>query len=394
MWAQQWMNWVWPAIQIVAVVLGGFLLMKLVRFEARQIAQRTAKKKVLDDALARWVEEISRGIRPAVIAVGIILGAFFVLRAMGHPAAAGWNPFSIVDWLLERGVRIILILTGSYLLLKMGQMAASKAALLIRPYDETPAAELERQKRAETIGGILQKITAVVVVAITSLMLLGELHISIAPILTGLGVAGVAFGFGSQQLVGDLIAGFFLIFENQMRIGDVVILNGTGGKVEDIRLRTTILRGLDGAVHTFRNGTIQTLSNLTKDYSYFVLDLGIAYKEDIDRVCQVVREVAAEMQADETYGPSILEPVEILGVDQFGDSQVTLKLRVKTLPIKQWDVGREFRRRLKYRFDKEGIEFPFPHRTIHFAQAGAPFSSGFGAAPPRNPEATAPNRQG
>ena len=151
---------------------------------------------------------------------------------------------------------------------------------------------------------------------------------------------------------------------------------------------------MDGAVHTFRNGTIQTLSNLTKDFSYFVLDLGIAYNEDTDRVCRVVREVAAEMQADETYGPSILEPLDILGVDQFGDSQVTLKLRIKTLPNQQFDVGREFRRRLKYRFDKEGIEIPFPHRTIHLAPAGAPFSSGLGAGPPRNPEAAAPNRQG
>ena len=145
------------------------------------------------------------------------------------------------------------------------------------------------------------------------------------------------------------------------------------GAVQEIHLRTTVLRGLDGTVHVFRNGSISTLSNMTKRFSYYVVDLGVAYKEDTDRVCQVVREVVDEMQRDEKYRDSILEPVEILGVDDFADSAVVIKLRIKTLPIKQWEVGREFRRRIKYRFDQEGIEIPFPHLSVYVGEASKPF---------------------
>ncbi|MBI3895959.1 MAG: mechanosensitive ion channel family protein [Acidobacteria bacterium] len=275
---------------------------------------------------------------------------------------------------MESGVRIIFLLAGSFLVIKISHLMLSNIGLLIRAYDDTPAAEMERQKRAQTISSVLQKSATVVITVVTFLMLLGELNVNTTPILTGLGVVGVALGFGAQQLVGDLIAGFFHIFENQIRVGDVAVINGTGGLVQDIRLRTTVLRGLDGTVHVFRNGGINTLSNMTKRFSYYVVDLGVAYKEDTDHVCQVVREVVAEMQADEQFGPSILEPVEILGVDDFADSAVIIKLRIKTLPIKQWEVGREFRRRIKYRFDQEGIEIPFPHHSIYFGEASKPFS--------------------
>src|SRR3990172_7415608 len=148
MWEQEWVRWIWPAIQIAAVILGGILLMKLLRFEIRQFVRRAAKETWQDIAVTEWVDEISRGIRPAVIAVGAILGVFFILRALGHPAAVAWNPFSIVNWLFERGVRIILILAGAYLVLKLAHQLSAKAVLLIRPYDQTPAAELERKKRA------------------------------------------------------------------------------------------------------------------------------------------------------------------------------------------------------------------------------------------------------
>ncbi|OFW22465.1 MAG: hypothetical protein A3H27_11890 [Acidobacteria bacterium RIFCSPLOWO2_02_FULL_59_13] len=293
---------------------------------------------------------------------------------MGHPAVAGWQPTRILDWHLEHGVRIVVVVAAAYIAIKISNMLLANVGLLIRAYDESSAAEIERQKRAHTISSVLRKFATVAIAVITALMLLSEININTTPILTGLGVVGVALGFGAQQVIGDLLAGFFHIFENQIRVGDVAVINGTGGLVEDIRLRTTVLRGLDGTVHVFRNGSINTLSNMTKLFSYYVVDLGVAYKEDTDRVCQVVREVAAEMQQEEKYGPSILEPVEILGVDNFGESEVVIKLRIKTLPIKQWEVGREFRRRIKYRFDKEGIEIPFPHRSIYFGEASKPFS--------------------
>jgi small conductance mechanosensitive channel len=324
--------------------------------------------------MLRWVDDIARVLRVAVVLVVMILGVFFLLRAIGQPLAAAWSPASIVSWLVERGVRIVLLVVAAYLAVKVAHLLLSKVGLLIQPYDETAAAEMERQKRAQTISSVLQKFATTVIVVVTLLMLLSEINVNTTPILTSLGVVGVALGFGAQQLVGDLIAGFFNIFENQIRVGDVAVINGTAGLVQEIRLRTTVLRAFDGAVHVFRNGSITTLSNMTKGYSYYTVDLGVAYKEDIDRVCQVVREVGSEMQADPKHAPLILEPVEILGVDNFADSAVVIKFRIKTLPSKQWDVGREFRRRLKYRLDQEGIGFPSPQCSIYFGEASKPLN--------------------
>ena len=376
----QWMQWIWLALTLVGLALVGYLLMKFFRYGLRQAAKRTVAEGILDEAMLRWVEDIARVLRLAVILVVVILGVFFVLRAIGHPAAAAWSPASIVSWLVERGVRIVLLVVGAYLAIKVAHLLLPKVGLLIQPYDETAAAEMERQKRAETISSVLQKLAAVVIVVVTLLMLLSEINVNTTPILTSLGVVGVALGFGAQQLVGDLLAGFFHIFENQIRVGDIAVINGTEGLVQEIRLRTTVLRGMDGTVHVFRNGSINTLSNTTKGYSYYVVDLGVAYKEDTDRVCRVVQEVAAELQSDETYASWILEPVDILGVDAFRESEVVIKFRIKTLPTKQAEVGREFRRRLKYRFDKEGIEIPFPHRSLYFGGASKPFDLNVRAA--------------
>lgn len=369
----QWMQWLWLALTIAGVALGGYLLMKFFRYEVKHLAQRAVKSDILDQETLDWIEEISHGVRLAVLALVALLMVFFALRVMGHPSVQGWNLARVLEWLMARGVRVILLLVGAYLILKVIHVFVSKLGVLIRPSDDSPAAELERQKRAQTISAIMKNFTTGVICVVTGLMLLGELGVNTTPILTSLGVVGVALGFGAQQLVGDLIAGFFHIFENQIRVGDVAVINGTGGQVQEIRLRTTVLRSLDGTVHTFRNGSINTLANMTKDFSFFVLDLGVAYKEDTDKVCEVVREVAAGMQADDAYAKSFLEPVEILGVDNFGDSAVVIKLRIKTLPLQQWNVGREYRRRLKYALDAKGIEIPFPHSTIYFGEASKPF---------------------
>jgi small conductance mechanosensitive channel len=354
----QWTEWLWLLITIALLAFGGFLLMKLFRYQARQLARRLVQGKTLDPPLQQWIEEIARGVRTAVIVLFAILVLFFTLRALGHPAVTRWTPEALLDWLLARGVRVVILIAGAYLGIKIAHMLIGHLTRLIRPHDPSAVAELERQKRAQTISAILRNFATVVVVVVTGLMLMAEIGINTTPILTSLGVVGVALGFGAQQLVGDLIAGFFNIFENQIRVGDVVVINGVGGEVEEIRLRTTVLRGVDGTVHVFRNGTINTLANMTKDYSYFALDLAVAYKEDTDRVSELVKEVAEELRADPKYGGWILEPAEVMGVEHFSDSAVVIKLRIKTVPVKQWEVGREFRRRVKYRFDKEGIAMP------------------------------------
>lgn len=223
----------------------------------------------------------------------------------------------------------------------------------------------ELEKRAATLIGIIKRATSLVVWGVAVVMALRELGFDIGPVLAGAGVLGLAVGFGAQNLVRDVISGLFMLLENQVRVNDVAVINGTGGLVEEVNLRTTVLRSLDGTVHVFPNGQIETLANMTREFSYYLFNMGIAYKEDTDHVVEVMRQVADELRADETFGPMILEPLEILGVDAFADSAVVIKARIKTVPIKQWAVGRELNRRFKKRFDEVGIEIPFPQRTLH-----------------------------
>jgi len=172
--------------------------------------------------------------------------------------------------------------------------------------------------------------------------------------------------------VRDVISGFFIILENQVRVGDVAVVNGTGGLVEMVNFRTLVLRDLSGVVHIFPNGTVTTLSNMTKEWSAYVFDIGIAYKEDTDRVVEIMRRVGEELREDRYFGALMIDDVEVFGVDQFADSAVVIKGRLRTRPIKQWEVGREYRRRLKQAFDRDGVEIPFPHRSIYFGEVSKP----------------------
>jgi moderate conductance mechanosensitive channel len=234
---------------------------------------------------------------------------------------------------------------------------------------------LDLEKRAATVGGIIRKTTSVIVWAIAAVMVLREGGFDIAPLLAGAGVVGLAVGFGAQNLVRDVVTGLFILMENQISVADIAVINGTSGVVEQINLRTTVLRGLDGTVHVFPNGAITSLSNMTRGYSYYVFDVGVAYKEDTDHVVQLLKEVSEEMRGEEDFQPFILEPLDVLGVDQFADSAVVVKVRLKTVPGKQWQIGREMNRRIKMRFDKEGIEIPFPHVSLYFGEASKPFQA-------------------
>lgn len=228
---------------------------------------------------------------------------------------------------------------------------------------------LERRKRARTIGGLVRTTLAFLIWTIAALIVLREIDVDITPVLTGAGIVGLAVGFGAQTLVRDDISGFFLIVEDQVRVGDVAEVNGTGGFVEQINLRTIVLRDAEGAVHVFSNGEIKTLANRTRDFSYYVLDLAVGYGDDTDAGVEAVQAAANELGADPAWAPHILEPIEVLGVDAFGESQITLKFRIKTVPLKQWDVGRELCRRVKKAFDARGIKMPYRQLTIHFAES-------------------------
>ncbi len=270
---------------------------------------------------------------------------------------------SVGQWALTSGVQILLVLILMVVALKVVNLSLEKIFKLKKEKDD-----IEIQKRAETLRGIIRSLLIVVIFVISGMMILEKLGIEIGPLLAAAGVVGLAVGFGAQKLVEDVIGGFFILLEDQIRVNDVVVIEGTGGLVEKINIRMVVLRDLAGNVHFIRNGSINMVTNMTKEYSRYVFDVGVAYREDTDEVVDVLKKIDEEMRNDPQFKDDILEPIEILGVDKFDDSAVIVKARTKTKPIKQWAVGREFNRRLKKKFDQLGIEIPFPHTTLYMGQ--------------------------
>ncbi len=275
-----------------------------------------------------------------------------------------------VAWIITTLPSLLVIFVLAFLALKLTNIFLHRLKpLMIKHMDSgTELDSTEIEKRIDTLLNILRSTIKILVWLMIGMLILRKIGIDIAPIIAGAGIVGLAIGFGAQELVRDFISGFFMLLENQIREGDVAIINGTGGLVEKVGLRTVVLRDLSGIVHIFQNGKINTLSNMTKNWSGMVFDIGVAYKEDTDKVIAVIQHVAEELQVDPDYKNNILEPLEIFGVDQFGDSAVVIKARYKTKPIEQWAVGREFRRRLKKAFDEQNIEIPFPHRTVYWGE--------------------------
>jgi small conductance mechanosensitive channel len=258
-------------------------------------------------------------------------------------------------------LRITLILIAAWVLIGLLQRT-------IRGMRQRIASRLddrEAAKRAETLGRVFRYLVAVVVSLIAGMLVLGELGVSVAPILGAAGVVGLAVGFGAQSLVKDYFTGFFLLLENQIRQGDVVRLGDHAGLVEEVTLRYVQLRDYDGNVHYVPNGHITTVVNMSRGFSQAVMDIGVAYREDVDAVMAVMRRVGEQMRADEAFGPRILDALEIAGVDQWADSAVVIRCRFRTQPLEQWGVRREYLRRLKAAFDAEGIEIPYPHLTVY-----------------------------
>ncbi|MFW5947376.1 MAG: mechanosensitive ion channel family protein, partial [Gemmatimonadota bacterium] len=229
----------------------------------------------------------------------------------------------------------------------------------------------QREQRAQTVASLLNNVGAIVISVLAILTILGT-FIEIGPLLAGVGVLGLAVSFGAQSLVKDLISGAFMLIEGQFAVGDVVRVKDTAGQVERITLRTIVLRDINGVVHIIPNGTVDTLSNLTKGWSRAVLEIGVAYKEDVDRVMATMLDEAVDMYRDDAWKPLIVEEPTVPGVERFDDSAVTIRVMFKTLPLKQWDVAREYRRRIKKRFDAGGIEIPFPHRTVYWGEGQNP----------------------
>jgi small conductance mechanosensitive channel len=268
------------------------------------------------------------------------------------------------DWALTSGPHILITLLLTIIALRATKMLSNRfTAIAIKKSDDA-----EFLKRTHTLASIIKYALIVLILIVATMIILKEIGVEIGPLLAAAGIVGLAVGFGAQSLVKDVISGFFILLEDQVRVGDVVQIAGKAGIVEKIHLKTTILRDLSGNVHFVPNGQIDSVTNMTKDYSRYVFDIGVAYREDVDEVINVIKEVDEELRKDPAFKDDILEPLEVLGLDQFADSAIIIKARTTTKPVKQWYVGREFNRRLKKKFDEKGIEIPFPHITLYMGQ--------------------------
>ena len=262
---------------------------------------------------------------------------------------------------LGHGLRIVLIVIAAGVL----QGVASRLIRSFREFLERRR-DPSQQSRVQTLGRVFRYIAAVVIWLVAGMLVLGEIGISVAPVLAPAGVAGIAVGFGAQSLIKDYFNGFFLLLEDQLRQGEVVDIGGQAGLVEEVTLRYVRMRNFDGHVIFVPNGGITVVKNLTREFAQAVVRVGIAYREDTDEAFEVMREVGREMRADPTFGPKMADDVEIIGVDEWGDSSVNLVARLKIVPpIEQWTMRREYLRRLKKAFDARGIEIPFPHLTVY-----------------------------
>ena len=259
---------------------------------------------------------------------------------------------------------VVIILGLTWLALRLSR----KLIMRLRIHLQQDLDDRERIKRLDTLGRVFRYIATVIITLVGSMLVLSEVGISIAPILATAGVLGIAVGFGAQSLVKDYFNGFFLLLEDQIRQGDVIEVAGKGGLVEEMTLRYIRLRDYEGSVHTIPNGIVDTVTNRSRGFAYAVVDVGVAYREDVDEVYALMREVAAELRADPELAAKVVDDIEIAGVDQWGDSAVVIRCRFKVMPLEQWGVRRAFLYRLKKAFDAAGIEIPYPHLTLYAGQ--------------------------
>lgn len=276
-------------------------------------------------------------------------------------------------FLKDPGALIVLTRTllriAVILAIAWGMLALSRKLIpMLREKLQKQTDDPEQFNRLQTLGRVFRYTTAVIIILVAGMLVLSEIGISIAPILASAGVIGIAIGFGAQSLIKDYFNGFFLLIENQVHQGDVVEVAGLGGLVEEITLRYIRLRDYEGTVHFVPNGAVTTVSNRSRGFAFALVDVGVAYREDVDQVFAAIRQVAAAMREDATLGPLILEDLDLAGVDAWADSAVMIRFRIKVRPLQQWTVKRAFLHRLKQEFDRLGIEIPYPHLTLYAGQ--------------------------
>ena len=352
-------NWLEVLLALSMAMAAAYLVADLVG----RIVQSILRAVVADrGAETRFVDRPRRIIRLVIFLVTAVALSFPALNLVGYRTRFGSNPETVLRWVLDAGLRIAVIALCAYLIVHIGSAAARRFELEMSRGSGPDVHE--RSKRANTLGRLLQKTLSTLVFGIAALMILRELDVDITPVLTGAGIAGLAVGFGAQTLVRDIISGFFLIVEDQVRVGDVAVVNGQGGLVEELNLRTIVLRDESGSVHVFPNGEVKTLANSSKDFSYYVLQISVPFDTDVEGAITAMRDAAETLMHDPVFAPHILEPLDVFGVDSWEPGTLFLKARIKTVPLKQFLVGRELRKRMAQIFTDRRIPVPVPQLQV------------------------------
>jgi len=313
---------------------------------------------IADERERHVVDRSRRAIRLLIFLVSGAALSLIMLRLVGYHTTIGRNPDVFAERVFSSGIHIALIAVAAFIVIRVGSAAIRR--LQHEMSTGSGLNVIERTKRAQTLGQLLQSALVVIVSVIAGLTILQELGVDTTAALAGAGIVGLAVGFGAQTLVRDVISGFFLILEDQVRVGDIAVVNGQSGFVESVNLRTIVLRDDEGTVHVFPNGEVKTLANKSKDFSYYVVTVNVGYDEDPDRIIAAMKEAAAGLMNDPNLRVHILEPLEVFGVDAFEQLYMVVKTRIKTVPMKQWIVGRELRRRIAQTFREKGIYIAVP----------------------------------
>ncbi|MFO8144019.1 MAG: mechanosensitive ion channel [Dehalococcoidales bacterium] len=380
--------WQWFTVNGLGILIGSIAVLValiVVMHRLENWAEKKASKK-----------ESTRKYRRRLLAVRslIWISLGFIGLAASALITSRQGPEEIITqegmeaWFFEHGIYVLAVSSIAYLFYRLARTFIPRIAeRWVKGVGRGRHARVEREKRSETLSHFLTNSVTATIGLVTALMILSEVGLDITPLLAAAGVVGIAIGFGAQSLIRDILRGFLILTQNQYNKGDVVRIAGITGLVEDINIMRTVMRDLDGIVHSIPNGEISSSSNYTKEWSRVNIDIPVAYGEDLDRVSEVINRVGAEMAEDEVYGAMITSAPRVLRVNNFGDSGIDIKVLGETKPMMQWDVTGELRKRVKKAFNREGIEIPWPHVKLYFGDS--PISKGINC-----PNCSQPNPPG
>lgn len=348
---------------IMALAISGALFFLIIRYSKKIIARFVPRN--WQDEFTHALDVLTRLIHIVAITIVVVALSFFIAYEFGVDIKPATK--AITDWLGEHGIIILVIILIAYLLNKLAKLIIPiMISRFMKIRGKGKKAKEEVEKRSSTLSGFITNAFLGLVILIALFMILSEIGVDIAPLLAGAGVLGLAIGFGAQKLIGDLINGLFIVLEDYYGKGDVVRVANIPGLVEDVNMRRTVLRDLDGVVHIIPNSEILVASNFTRNWARVNLNISVGYGEDLDRAIEVINKTGNELAADKYFKPLIITPPQVLRVDNLGDSGIEIKIMGDTKPMKQWEITGELRKRLKKAFDQAGIEIPWPHTKVYF----------------------------